>query len=137
MALRQRGWSPQTLDLIRFLSIPFLFMATLCNRAGHIYFHPVVSSSFFISFFPGLISAVGDWMSTILPHMVCLSVNYLECRSEKCCARLAENTARKTSPKIRHLGTIAQFCRAISSQLRHISTTGKKLGKQRYILHTS
>jgi len=44
------------------------FMAALCNRAGHIYFHAVVSSSFF--FFPRLISAVGDWMSTILPHMV-------------------------------------------------------------------
>jgi len=43
-------------------------------------------------FFPRLISAVGDWMSTILPHMVWLSVN-LECRSETCCARLAENTA--------------------------------------------
>ena len=26
--------------------------------------------SFFLSFFPRLISAVGDWMSTILPHMV-------------------------------------------------------------------
>ena len=37
------------------------------NRAGHIYFHPVVSSFFF---FPRLISAVGDWMSTILPPMV-------------------------------------------------------------------
>ena len=34
-----------------------------------IYFHPVVSS-FFLLFFPRLISAVGDWMSTILPHMV-------------------------------------------------------------------
>jgi len=45
-------------------------MAALCNRAGHIYFHPVVSSSFF--FFPRLISAVGDWMSTILLHMVWL-----------------------------------------------------------------
>jgi len=29
--------------------------------------------------------------------------------------------------KIRHLRTIAQLCRAISSQLRHISTIGKKL----------
>jgi len=29
--------------------------------------------------------------------------------------------------KNRHLGTIAQFCRAISSQLRHVSTIGKKL----------
>ena len=31
------------------------------------------------------------------------------------------------SPKNRHLGTIAQFCRAISSQLRHISTIGNNL----------
>ena len=34
---------------------------------------------------------------------------------------------RKKIAKIRHLGTIAQLCRAISSQLRHISTIGKKL----------
>jgi len=32
----------------------------------------------------------------------------------------------KKSPKIRHLGTIAQLCRAISSQLRHVSTIVKK-----------
>jgi len=32
----------------------------------------------------------------------------------------------KKSPKNRHLGTIAQLCRAISLQLRHISTIGKK-----------
>ena len=51
----------------------------------------------------------------------------LGCRSETCCTRLAEYTGRKKSPKIRHLGTIAQFCRAISSQIRHISTIGKKL----------
>jgi len=55
-----------------------------------------------------------------------LSVN-LECRSEMCCARVAKNTARKKSPKSRHLGTIPQLCRAISSQLRHISTIGKNL----------
>ena len=29
--------------------------------------------------------------------------------------------------KNRHLGTIAQLCRAISSQIRHVSTIGKKL----------
>jgi len=28
--------------------------------------------------------------------------------------------------KNRHLGTIAQLCRATSSQLRHVSTIGKK-----------
>jgi len=40
-----------------------LHMAALSNRAGHIYFHPVVSS-FFLFLFPRLISAVGDWVST-------------------------------------------------------------------------
>jgi len=36
---------------------------------------------------------------------------------------------QKNRPKIRHLGTIAQLCRAMSSQLRHISTIEKKLVK--------
>ena len=37
-------------------------------------------------------------MSTILPHISCgLSVN-LECVSEMCCTRLAENTGRKKLP---------------------------------------
>jgi len=61
-------------------------------------------------------------MSAILPHMVCLSAN-LECRSEMCFARLAEIQDAKN----RHFSTIAQLCRAVSSQLRHVSTIGKKL----------
>ena len=44
-----------------------------------------------------------------------------------CCTRLAESTGRKNDAKNRHLGTIPQLCRAISSQLRHISTIGKSL----------
>jgi len=44
-----------------------------------------------------------------------------------CCTRLAENTERNNSPKIRHLRTIAQLCRAISSQLRHVLTIAKIL----------
>ena len=39
--------------------------------------------------------------------------------------------------KNRHLGTIAQLCRAMSSQLRHVSTIGKKLVKQQWVLHMS
>jgi len=35
--------------------------------------------------------------------------------------------------KNRQLGTIAQLCRAISSQLRHISTIGKKIVKHQYL----
>ena len=41
------------------------------------------------------------------------------------------------SPKSRHLCTIVQLCRAISSQLRHVSTIGKKLDKQQYLLQMS
>ena len=44
-----------------------------------------------------------------------------------CCTWLAENTGRKNDAKNRHLGTIPQLCRAISSQLRHVSTIGKNL----------
>ena len=79
------------------------------------------------------------------PHIGCLpyfdtwcgaSAN-LECRSETCCAWLAENTGRKKVVKNRHLGTIPQLCRAISSQLRHVSTVGKILVKYQYVLHMS
>jgi len=47
--------------------------------------------------------------------------------SEMCCTRLAENTGRKKSQKNRHLGIIAQICRVVSSQLRHVLTIDKKL----------
>jgi len=39
--------------------------------------------------------------------------------------------------KNRHFGTITQLCRAIYSELRHVSTIGKKLVKQQYLLHMS
>jgi len=44
-------------------------------------------------------------------------------------------SGRKKVAKNRHLGTIAQLCRAISSQIRHVSTVGKKLVKERYLIH--
>jgi len=45
-----------------------------------------------------------------------------KCRTQK---------SRKKSPSGHH----RTICRAISSQLRHVSTIGKKLVKQRYVLH--
>ena len=52
-------------------------------------------------FFPRLISDVADWMSVILPHMLCcgLSTN-LRCRSETCCARLTGNAGLKNRQKV-------------------------------------
>jgi len=55
-----------------------------------------------------------------------LSAN-LDCRSEMCCTRLAENSGCTKAPKIRHMGTIAQLRRDVSSQLRHVSTIRKKM----------
>jgi len=100
--------------------------ATLRSRFGHYIFVPFLSSFFLSWFFPRLISAVADWISTILQFHTWYgpSAN-LECRSEMYCARLAGNPGPKKSPKIRNLRTIAQLCRHISSQLRHVSTVGK------------
>jgi len=49
----------------------------------------------------------------------------LECRSEMTRGSLQIRDAK--SRQNRHLGTIAQLCQAISSQLRHVSTIGKNL----------
>ena len=116
--------------------MPFqpVIMAALRSRCGH-YIFPLWFLSFFF-FIPRLISAVVDWMSAYFYTWCGLSAN-LECRSEVCCTRLAGNVEPKKSPKIPRLCTIAQFCRAISSQLRYVTTIGKKLVKQQYILHTS
>ena len=46
-----------------------IIMAALRSRCGHYIFALWFLLSFFL-FFPRLISDVGDWMSTILPHMV-------------------------------------------------------------------
>ena len=103
-------------------------MVAVCNRADHyIFMLWFVLSSSSSSFFPRLISAAPQIGCLPYSHTWCgLSAN-LRCRSETCCTRLAENTGRKKVAKNHHLGTIAQICRAISLQLRHVSTIGKKL----------
>ena len=50
--------------------------------------------------------------------------------------RLAANAGPKKVAKNRHLGTIPQLCRAISSQLRHVLTI-EKIVKQQYLLYMS
>jgi len=66
--------APLYMCLLLKLSIASEFhfiMVALCNRADHyIFMLWFVLSFFFLSFFPRLISAVGDWMFTILWHMV-------------------------------------------------------------------
>jgi len=54
-------WSVQSVCFI---------IAALWNRAGHYIFVLWFLSSIYLLFFPRLISAFGDWMSTILRHMM-------------------------------------------------------------------
>jgi len=99
----------------------------LCNRAGR-YFLPCGFFFYLLSssFYPRLISAIADWMSTILPHMVWPYCKF-KMQVWNVLHALAANTGRKKVAKNRHLGTIPQLCRAISLQLRHVSTIGKNL----------
>ena len=102
-----------------------LFMAALCNIFA-LWFLSIYLSVF-LSFF---LAQSQRSETGCLPyfHTWCgLSAN-LECMSEVCCTRLADNTGRKD----RHFGTIAQLCRAISSELRHVSTIGRQ-----YLIHMS
>jgi len=84
---------------------------------GHTYFHPV--SFFFFLFSSPNFS--GRRLDVTLVWFRMQVWNVLHA------ARWKYRTQkwRKKSPKIRHLGTIAQICRAISSHLRHVSTIRK------------
>jgi len=75
-----------------------VFMAVLCNRAGHYIFALWFLLSIYLFFIPRLISAVADWCLPYLHTWCGLNAN-LGCRSETCCMRLAENTGRKNRQK--------------------------------------
>jgi len=54
------------MSCLKNVSVTTLVVVALCNRADHYIF---ILFLLLLSF-PRLISAVRDWMSTILPHMV-------------------------------------------------------------------
>jgi len=85
------------------------------------------SCGFFFFSLPILSSRRLDVYHTF-KHDIILNTN-LECRSEMWCMWLAENTRRKNYEKNRHLHNLAQLYRAVSLQLRHISTIRKNLFK--------
>jgi len=105
-----------------FLWPPYVVRQTIIFLPCGFYLLLSSSSSFFFSS-PNLSGRTLDVYHTST-HGMSLSAN-LGCRSEMCCTRLARNKGRKNDAKNRLLGTIAQLCRAVSSQLRHISTIGK------------
>ena len=113
-----------------FLLCDFLtvIMAALCNRTDHYIFALwfLSSSSFYLFSSPNLSGHRLDVYHRAYFYKWRDPSANLECRSEMYCTRLAANTGRKKVAKNRHLGTIAQICRAISSQRRHVSTIGKR-----------
>jgi len=116
----------------------WLIMAALCNRAGHHIF-ALWFLSFFLSFFlllsffssPNLSGCRLDVYHTSAHGVALVRIQNagLKCAS---CGSLEIQDAKN-----RNFGTIAQLCRAISSELRHVSTIGKKTVKQQYLLHMS
>jgi len=129
-------------EVVLIMVVRWLIMVALCNRADHYIFALWFLSSFYLLsiFFFFLFLAYSQQ-----PQVGCLpyfdtwcgpSAN-LECRFKRRCTRLAANVGPKKVSKNRHLGTIPQLCRAISSQLWHVSTIRKKLVKQQYLLYMS
>ena len=120
-------WSPYVIGR-PYIFLCCFFMVALWNRADHYIFILFLSSFFFFlllsssSFFssPNLSGRRLDVYHT-LAHGVAL-VRIQNARL-KCAAR---GSLQIQDAKNRHLGTIAQLCQAISSQLRHVSTIGKK-----------
>jgi len=111
-------------------------MAALCNRAGHYIFCPVVSSIYLYIFFfssPNLSRRRLD-VSHTSTHGVAL-VRISDAGLKRAARGSLEIQDAKKSSKNRHLGTIPQHCRAISSQLRHASTIGRNIFKQQFLLH--
>jgi len=113
-------------------TIKLLFMAALWNSAGHYIFALWFLSS---SFFPCLISAAADWMSTILSHMVWPYCKFrMQVWNVLHAARLKYRTQKiaKNSPSGHYRTTLSCYIFA-SSHLRHVSTIRKKLVKQQYL----
>ena len=103
-------------------------MAALRSRCGLI-FLPCGFFFYLLFFFPRLISAVANWMSDILAHMVWPFSANLGRRSKTCCMRLVENTGRKkwrkcNSPSAHHRTTLSGYIFAIKA---HIDNRKKNL----------
>ena len=99
------------------------------NRAGH-YIFVMVSSFFFFLFSSPILSRRKLDVYHTSTHGVALVRIYDA--GLKRAARGSLKYRTQKSSKIRYLGTIAQFCQAISLQLRHISTI-EKTCKQQYL----
>ena len=101
-------------------------MAALCNR-GPLYFYPGISF-YLLSFFFSSPNLSGHRLVVYHTSTHGVALVRIQNTGLKCAARgLAANAGPKKVAKNRHLDTIPQLCRAISSQLSHVSTIDKNL----------
>jgi len=98
----------------------FYYDRPICNRGHYIFVMWFLPSVFFPRLYQPLQIGCLPYFDTW-----CDPRANLECRSETCCTRLAGNAGRKKIAKMRHLGTIAQICWAISSQLARLRSVGE------------
>ena len=103
--------------------MPLFVMAALRSRCGHYIFALWFLSSIYLLFYswPNLSSRRLDVYHTST-HGVALV-----CIQNACLKYAARGSLKIQDAKNRYFGTIAQLCRAVSSQLRHVSTIGKNM----------
>jgi len=111
-------------------------MAALWNKAGHYIFVLwfLLYSSFF--FFPRLISAVADWMYTILPHIVwplCKFKMHFWNVLHAARWKYRMQTIAKNLPSGHHRTTLTGYIFATKARIDN----RKKIVKQQYLLHLS
>jgi len=122
-------------DLIETILHMLFFMVALCNRADHYIFALwFLLLSFFCFSSPNLSRRRLDVSQTSTHGVALVRI------SDAGLKRAARGSLKIQDAKVaknRNLGTRAQLCRATSSQLRHLSTMGKKLVKQQYLVQMS
>jgi len=96
-------------------------MVALCNKADHYIFAMWFLSSIFFFSSPNLSGLRLDAYHTSRHGVILVRIYNAGLK----CSALGSLEIHDA--KNRHFGTIEQFCRAISSELRHVSTIGKNL----------
>jgi len=111
--------------VLAFYGLPYVVMGRPLYSAA------VVSSSFFFLFFSSVLSGRRLDVYRTSTHDVVLV------RILNACLKCAAHGSLKIEDAKICRCIIAQLCRAVSSQLRHVSTIGKEINKQQSLLHMS
>ena len=129
-------WPPCIITQAIYIFVLSFVMVALCNRADHYIFALWFLSSFFFFSFPRLISAVAEWMSSILPHMVWPQCEFRMHVGNVLQAARWKYRTQKKSPKIATWAQSYNVSGYIYATKARIDNQ-KKLVKQQYLLYMS